>query len=34
VGLLTEALPAWSVERSQRIGTGFYKSHALELVRR
>lgn len=34
VRLLTEALPEWSVERSQRIGTGFYKSHALELVRR
>ena len=34
VGLLNAALPEWSVERSQRIGTGFYKSHALELVRR
>jgi magnesium-protoporphyrin O-methyltransferase len=27
------ALPGWSVGRSRRVSSGFYKSHALELVR-
>ena len=31
--LLREALPEWTVARSQRISSGFYKSHALELIR-
>jgi magnesium-protoporphyrin O-methyltransferase len=26
-------LPGWSIGRTQRISSGFYKSHALELVR-
>ena len=28
-----EGITGWQVERSQRISSGFYKSHALELVR-
>ncbi|MFM9937813.1 MAG: magnesium protoporphyrin IX methyltransferase [Novosphingobium sp.] len=31
--LLREALPEWTVARSQRINRGFYISNALELVR-
>lgn len=27
------SLPGWSIGRTQRISSGFYKSHALELVR-
>ena len=33
VRLLGEALPDWTVTRSQRISSGFYISNALELVR-
>ena len=33
VRLLGEALPDWTVARSQRISSGFYISNALELVR-
>jgi magnesium-protoporphyrin O-methyltransferase len=33
VRLLHEALPDWTVARSQRISRGFYISNALELVR-
>ena len=34
VGLIEAALPGWQVRRNQRIGSGFYISNALELVRR
>ena len=34
VGQLNAALPDWRVERRERVGSGFYISHALELVRR
>lgn len=33
VARIEAALPGWQVRRSQRIGTGFYISNALELVR-
>jgi magnesium-protoporphyrin O-methyltransferase len=33
VARIETALPGWQVRRSQRIGSGFYISNALELVR-